>query len=141
MDIGEIYGIGDEIAQSVFTWLKLPTNQNLLDRLKDIGINFGIDASLDPTTTLIAEDSGNSPGENLALAGKVFVITGTLPTLKRLEVKEMIQAQGGKVTDSVSKKTDYVVVGAEAGSKLTKAQELGITCLSETELVTLLAGG
>ncbi len=139
MDIGEIYGIGDEIAQSVFTWLKLPTNQNLLDRLKDIGINFGIDASLDPTTTLIAEDSGNSPGENLALVGKVFVITGTLPTLKRLEVKEMIQAQGGKVTDSVSKKTDYVVVGAEAGSKLTKAQELGITCLSETELVELLS--
>ena len=144
MDIGEIYGIGDEIAQSVFTWLKLPTNQNLLDRLKDIGINFGVDPSLDLAINPDAQESAtnfpnNSPPSNPEILGKVFVITGTLPTLKRLEVKEMIQAQGGKVTDSVSKKTDYVVVGAEAGSKLTKAQELGITCLSETELVELLS--
>jgi DNA ligase (NAD+) len=143
-DIGEIYGIGDEIAQSVFTWLRLPTNQNLLDRLKDIGINLGADSNLDPTINPDAQSSAlnsspNSPSSNPEILGKVFVITGTLPSLKRLEAKEMIQAQGGKVTDSVSKKTDYVVVGAEAGSKLTKAQELGITCLSEAELVKLLS--
>ncbi len=140
MDIGEIYGIGDEIAQSVFTWLRVPTNQNLLDRLKDIGINFGINTSLDPAINPDAKESANNfPPSNPEITGKVFVITGTLPSLKRLETKEMIQAQGGKVTDSVSKKTDYVVVGAEAGSKLTKAQELGITCLSEAELVKLLS--
>jgi len=72
------------------------------------------------------------------LAGKTFVITGTLPTLKREDAKKLIQNAGGKVTDSVSKKTDYVVVGEEAGSKLKKAQDLGITLLSETELLTLM---
>jgi len=74
------------------------------------------------------------------LAGKTFVITGTLPTLKREDTKKLIQNAGGKVTDSVSKKTDYVVVGEEAGSKLKKAQDLGITLLSEAELLTLISG-
>lgn len=66
------------------------------------------------------------------------MITGTLPTLKRDEAKALIQQAGGKITDSVSKKTDYVVVGAEAGSKLEKAQTLGIALLSEAELLELL---
>jgi DNA ligase (NAD+) len=82
--------------------------------------------------------SASPKSANLSQAGKTFVITGTLPTLKRDEAKDLIQQVGGKVTDSVSKKTDYVVVGEEAGSKLQKAQSLGITCLSEAELLQLL---
>jgi DNA ligase (NAD+) len=66
------------------------------------------------------------------------VVTGTLPTLKRDEAKALIQSAGGKVTDSVSKKTNYLVVGADAGSKLEKAQSLGVQCLSEEELLKLI---
>ncbi|MGK7946756.1 MAG: BRCT domain-containing protein, partial [Microcystaceae cyanobacterium] len=69
---------------------------------------------------------------------KTFVLTGTLPTLKRSEAKKLIEQAGGKVTGSVSKKTDYVVVGEEAGSKLEKAQSLGIQLLKEEELLSLL---
>ncbi|XPM52490.2 MAG: BRCT domain-containing protein [Leptolyngbya sp. IPPAS B-1204] len=72
------------------------------------------------------------------LAGKTFVITGTLPSLKRDEAKNLIQEAGGKVASSVSAKTDYVVVGAEAGSKLVKAEALGISQLSEAQLLELL---
>ncbi|HEY9300799.1 MAG TPA: BRCT domain-containing protein, partial [Phormidium sp.] len=77
-------------------------------------------------------------GENLLLSGKTFVITGTLPTLKRDEAKTLIENAGGKVTDSVSSKTDYLVLGEDAGSKLKKAEKLGIAQLSEAELMTLL---
>jgi DNA ligase (NAD+) len=76
---------------------------------------------------------------NLSLAGKTFVVTGTLPTLKRDEAKALIQNAGGKITGSVSAKTSYVVVGEDAGSKLTKAEELGITQLTEAELLELIA--
>ena len=74
------------------------------------------------------------------LAGKTFVLTGTLPTLERKEAAALIEAQGGKVTSSVSKKTSYVVAGEAAGSKLQKAVELGITILTEAELLRLLEG-
>jgi DNA ligase (NAD+) len=73
-----------------------------------------------------------------AVAGKTFVLTGTLPTLGRDEARDLIEKAGGKVSGSVSKNTDYVVAGEEAGSKLTKAQELGITILGEPELRKLL---
>ena len=73
------------------------------------------------------------------LAGKTLVLTGTLPTLTRDAAKEKIEAAGGKVAGSVSKKTDYVVAGEEAGSKLAKAQELGVTILDEAGLLALLA--
>uniref|UniRef100_A0ACD5GZD8 BRCT domain-containing protein n=1 Tax=Desertifilum tharense IPPAS B-1220 TaxID=1781255 RepID=A0ACD5GZD8_9CYAN len=72
------------------------------------------------------------------LTGKTFVITGTLPTLKRDEAKALIQNAGGKVTSSISAKTDYLVVGAEAGSKLEKAEKFGITQLNESQLLELL---
>ena len=76
----------------------------------------------------------------MPLAGKTFVLTGTFPTLKREEAKEMLEAAGAKVAGSVSKKTHYVVAGEEAGSKLTKAQELGVPVLDEAGLLALLAG-
>ncbi|MDB9483101.1 NAD-dependent DNA ligase LigA, partial [Dolichospermum circinale CS-537/05] len=76
---------------------------------------------------------------NQKFAGKIFVVTGTLPTLKREEAKALIQKYGGKITDSISKKTNYLVVGADAGSKLEKAQNLGISQLTEAELLAMLA--
>ena len=122
-----IYGIGPEIAQSVYQWFQVPANQNLIERLKTTGLQLKSEVR-----------SQTSTQTNLQLAGKTFVITGTLPTLKRDEAKDLIQKAGGKVTNSVSAKTDYVVVGEDAGSKLEKAQSLGIHQLSESELIELL---
>ncbi|MBD2778109.1 NAD-dependent DNA ligase LigA [Iningainema tapete] len=123
--IETVYGIGAEIAQSVYQWFRISANQTLISRLQAAGLQFAQSVETQNFT------SG-------ALAGKTFVVTGTLPTLKRDEAKALIQKAGGKVTDSVSKKTDYLVVGEDAGSKLTKAQELGITQLSEEQLLELL---
>lgn len=125
-DIETVYGIGSEIASSVYQWFRIPANQTLIERLKAANLQ------------LAGEVDTISPNNQL-LSGKTFVITGTLPTLKRDEAKDLIQKAGGKVTDSVSKKTDYVIVGEEAGSKLEKAQQLGITCLSEAQLLELLS--
>lgn len=126
-EVASVYGIGPEIAQSVYQWLQNPANHQLLDRLKAAGLQLQPDVASAPPPVI------EGP-----LAGKTVVITGTLPTLKRDEAKALIQQGGGKVTESVSKKTDYVVVGEEAGSKLTKAQTLGIPLLSEAELLQLL---
>ncbi|MEP0923808.1 NAD-dependent DNA ligase LigA [Leptolyngbya sp. ST-U4] len=125
-DIAAIYGIGDEIAQAVYQWFRVPANLALIDRLKGAGLQLASD------TTSVRSKLGR-------LVGKTFVVTGTLPSLKRDEAKEMIQQAGGKVSDSVSKKTDYLVVGEDAGSKLEKAQKLGITQLSEAQLLELIA--
>jgi DNA ligase (NAD+) len=128
-DIEGVYGIGAEIAQSVFQWFSIDANKTLISRLKAANLQL---ANTEDTTAV-------SP-ENQKLAGKTFVVTGTLPTLKRDEAKALIQKAGGKVTDSVSKKTDYLVVGADAGSKLEKAQALGIRQLSEAQFLELLEG-
>ncbi|MEP0868691.1 NAD-dependent DNA ligase LigA [Trichocoleus desertorum AS-A10] len=125
--IASVYGIGSEIAQAVHQWFRIPANQTLIERLRAAGLQFAAEVTAQPT-------SGNQ-----ALAGKTFVITGTLPTLKRDEAKALIQQAGGKVTDSVSAKTDYLVAGENAGSKLEKAQSLGVPQLTEAELLALIA--
>lgn len=126
--IAQVYGIGPEIAQSVRQWFAVPANQQLIIRLQSAGLQMAADNP--------PQDASAQP-----LAGKSFVLTGTLPTLKRSEAKERIQAAGGRVSSSVSAKTDYVVIGEKAGSKQAKAESLGLTQLSEEELLTLLASG
>ncbi|MCL1467584.1 NAD-dependent DNA ligase LigA [Argonema galeatum] len=123
-----VYGIGPEIAQSVYQWFRVPANQTLIQRLETAALQL---ASQEAPLSSPSSTGGK-------VSGKTFVITGTLPTLKRDEAKELIQKAGGKVTNSVSSKTDYLVVGEEAGSKLQKAEELAITRLSEAELLEML---
>ncbi len=123
--IASVYGIGSEIAQAVHQWFRIPANQTLIERLQAAGLQFAAAATTQPTR------------ENQALAGKIFVITGTLPTLKRDEAKALIQQAGGKVTDSVSAKTNYLVAGENAGSKLEKAKTLGVSLLTESQLLEL----
>lgn len=123
-EISAIHGIGPEIAQAVADWFAQPEHQRLIQRLQTLGLQLEADAPAEPSAQ--------------PLAGQTFVITGTLPTLKRDQAKELIQAAGGKVTGSVSKKTTYLVAGAEAGSKLDKAQALGIPLLTEAQLLELL---
>jgi DNA ligase (NAD+) len=127
-DIAGVYGIGAEIAQSVYQWFHTVANQTLISRLQAMGLQL----ANSPETKVVDEI-------NQKFAGKIFVITGTLPTLKRDEAKALIQKSGGKVTDSISKKTNFLVVGADAGSKLEKAQNLGISQLTEAELLAMLA--
>lgn len=127
--IEAVYGIGPEIAQAIHQWVRVPSNQTLLQQLTEAGLKLAADF----------DSSEASPStENQTLADKVFVLTGTLPTLGRSEAKAKIEALGGKVTGSVSSKTDYVIVGEKAGSKFTKAQSLGISCLSEEEFLALV---
>ncbi|MGI0485169.1 NAD-dependent DNA ligase LigA [Pantanalinema rosaneae CENA516] len=126
-DIAAVSGIGDIIAQAVHHWFQTPANQDLIQRLQAAGLQFVGESKP------VAIDPATQP-----LSGKTLVITGTLPSLKRDQAKALIQQAGGKVTDSVSKKTDYLVAGSEAGSKLEKAQALNIPILSEAELLQWL---
>ena len=131
-EIAALYGIGNEIAQSVQQWFQNPNNQQLVQRLQAAGLQFATSAQERQAAAATAANA-------TALTGKTLVVTGTLPTLKRDEAKALIRQAGGKVTDSVSAKTDYLVVGADAGSKLAKAQALGVATLSEAELLQLLS--
>jgi len=117
--IATLPGIGPEIAQAVAAWFADPENQREMQDLASLGV------------TVRGQTQTPRPGP---LAGKTFVVTGTLPTLTREEAIAQIEAAGGKVTNSVSKKTDFVVVGDAPGSKLTKAQQLGIPILDEASL-------
>ena len=124
-EIAGIEGYGEIMAQSVVDFFALEQNRRLIERLKELGLNMRCD-------TVPAAGT---------LSGKTFVLTGTLPTLSRSEAKAMIEAVGGKVSGSVSKKTGYVVAGEEAGSKLTKANELGIPVIGEDELRAMIEKG
>ncbi len=119
--------IGEVIALSIVQWQGEDRNKKLITDLRKAGLNF--------KSALYQPKAQAGP-----LAGKTFVLTGTLPTLKREEAAAKIEAEGGKVSSSVSKKTDYVVAGAEAGSKLDKAQKLGVKIIDEAELLRLFGG-
>lgn len=114
-------GFGEVVAQNIVSFFLEERNRVQIERLAKAGVNM-------ESTKVKAGDT---------FEGKTFVLTGTLPTLKRTEAKELIESLGGKVSSSVSKKTDYVVAGEEAGSKLTKANELGITILTEEQLLQM----
>jgi DNA ligase (NAD+) len=118
--------VGPRIAESIFKFFREPRNQQLVERLRAAGLQFNF-VSKRPT---------GGP-----LRGLTFVLTGSLPNLSRDEAKRLIEAAGGKVSGSVSKKTNYVVAGEEAGSKLDKAQELGVPIVSEDGLLDLIKVG
>ncbi|BAZ45285.1 DNA ligase, NAD-dependent [Chondrocystis sp. NIES-4102] len=127
--IESVYGIGEEIAQSVFEWLRIPDNQALIHNLQVLGLQF----------SQITDINNNSDSQAVKIfLGKTFVLTGTLPSLTRDEATKLIEEAGGKVTSSISKKTDYLLLGENAGSKLAKAEKLGIAQLSEADLLKLL---
>ena len=119
--------VGPIVAHSIRTFFDQAHNREVVEQLRAVGINWAEH-----------EASAAADAASLPQFGKTFVLTGTLPSLGREEAKALIEAQGGKVSGSVSKKTTYVVAGAEAGSKLDKAQELGITILDQDGLLDLL---
>jgi DNA ligase (NAD+) len=120
----EVNDIGPIVAQAIRTFFDQPHNREVVEQLRACGVRW-------PEGEAAA--AGPKP-----LAGKTLVLTGTLPTLGRDAAKDLIEAAGGKVSGSVSKKTHYVVAGTEAGSKLDKAQELGVAVLDEAGLLALL---
>jgi DNA ligase (NAD+) len=122
-ELQEVNEVGPRIAASMVEFFHEPRNRELVERLRRAGLTF----------------KGQKRERGTKLAGKTFVLTGTLVHFTRDEAKKKIEAAGGKVTGSVSKKTDYVVAGAEAGSKLDKARELGVAVIGERELQDLLA--
>ncbi len=119
-----INDVGDITARSIVEFFSQEENRNILDRLEKAGMNF---------TSLVEETN-----KDQRFAGMTFVITGTLPSMGRSEMEELVKQHGGKVSGSVSKKTRYLIAGENAGSKLTKAQELGIEILTEEEVLKLL---
>ena len=116
--------VGPVVAQSIVEFFREPHNAGIVGQMRAAGVHW-------PEVEVVK-------AAKLAFAGKTFVLTGTLPNLSRDEAKERIEAKGGKVAGSVSKKTDYVVAGADPGSKLDKARELGVAVLDETGLLELL---
>jgi DNA ligase (NAD+) len=129
--ITAVHGIGEQIAQSLRQWFATPANQRLLEQLERLGFSLAASGA----ERQAAPDAGAAASP---LAGHTFVLTGTLPNLSRRQAQERIEAAGGKVSGSVSRKTSYLVAGAEAGSKLAKAESLGVSVLDEAELLTLL---
>jgi DNA ligase (NAD+) len=121
----QVADVGPIVAQSIRTFFDQPHNREVVEQLRACGVTW---TEGEPTA-----------GASLPLAGQTFVLTGTLPTLSRDQAKDMLEALGAKVAGSVSKKTHCVVAGAEAGSKLDKAQELGIKVLDEAGLLALVA--
>ena len=122
--LGSIIGVGEAIAEELCTFFGEPRNLAVLDEL---------------AAMLTIEPAEMQAGGNAALAGKVVVFTGTLETMTRPEAKVRAEALGAKVTDSVSKKTDMVIVGADAGSKAKRAAELGVTIVTEADWVAMTA--
>lgn len=124
-ELQSLEGLGPHTAKAIVEWFANPRNRTLIEKLRRAGVQ-------------LEETAAPQPRLSDRLAGLTFVLTGTLPTLKRNEAAALIEQHGGKVVGSVSKKTSYVVVGEEPGSKLTKAQELGVPLLDEAGLLALL---
>ncbi len=124
--LSEVNDVGPVVAQSIRTFFDQPHNREVVEQLRACGLSW--------------EEGEPAPRAQLPLAGKTFVLTGTFPTLSREQAKERLEAAGAKVAGSVSKKTSFVVAGAEAGSKLEKAQALGVAVLDEAGMLALLAG-
>ena len=122
----EVRDVGPVVAESIHTFFAQPHNREVVQQLRECGVHW--------------EEGAPAEKAPQILAGKTVVLTGTLPTMGRDEAKELLEAAGAKVSGSVSKKTSYVVAGAEAGSKLTKAQELGVPVLDEAGMLALLRG-
>jgi len=114
--------VGPRIAQSIAEFFQEAKNRELVERLRKAGLTF----------------TGKKRHRGTALAGKTFVLTGTLTRYARDEAKKMIEDAGGRVSSSVSKKTDYVIAGADAGSKLDKAKDLGVNVIGEKDMEKLL---
>jgi DNA ligase (NAD+) len=125
-DLEKVEGIGPNTAAAIVDWFSRPANKKMIEKLHAAGVW--------PRAEVRPRRAGPTP-----LDGLTFVITGTLPTLGRDEAKELIQANGGKVTGSVSRKTHFLVLGESPGSKLDDATQLGIPTLSEKELRDLIA--
>jgi DNA ligase (NAD+) len=123
----EVDDVGPVVAQSIRTFFDQPHNREVVEQLRAAGIAW-------------SEHEGEADTRPKPLAGRTLVLTGSLPTLSRDEAKALIEAAGGKVAGSVSKKTDWVVAGSEAGSKLDKARDLGVTVIDEAGLHALLGG-
>jgi DNA ligase (NAD+) len=121
-ELQEVSEVGPRIAESIVEFFQEPKNRALVKQLQDLGLRL----------------TGNRKQRGTKLAGKTFVLTGTLPHLTRDEAKKMIEDAGGRVSGSVSKKTDFVVAGDDAGSKLDKAKELGVKVIGEKEMQELL---
>ncbi|KAA3617424.1 MAG: NAD-dependent DNA ligase LigA [Calditrichaeota bacterium] len=122
----EIDGIGEKMAESISLFFKDEMNIDIVNRLEEYGL------TVEETRKVSGEESST-------FEGKTFVLTGTLPTLTRDQAAEIIESQGGKVSSSVSKKTSYLLAGEKAGSKLTKAEKLGVEIISEQDLNNLIA--
>jgi DNA ligase (NAD+) len=122
---GIVSQVGPVVAQSVLDFFASAAGKKILQRIKRLGIG-------PKSEKVSAREMANLP-----LAGKTFVLTGTLPSMTREEASKKIEALGGHVSGSVSKKTDYVLAGSEAGSKLDKAKELGVKIIGETEFNSL----
>ncbi|MGA9447403.1 MAG: NAD-dependent DNA ligase LigA [Candidatus Sulfotelmatobacter sp.] len=124
-ELQDVNEVGPRIAESIVEFFSIAANRKLLERLREARLTL----------------TGQKKKRGTKLAGKTFVLTGTLEHFTRDEAKKMIEDAGGKVTGSVSKKTDYVVAGADAGSKLDKAKELGVTVINEKEMESVVGDG
>jgi DNA ligase (NAD+) len=124
-EIAALYGVGDVVADSVVSWFSDSLHQKILAELM----------------AQLTIEQQEAPQSVAVLQGKTFVLTGTLATMSRDEAKDVIRALGGSVSSSVSKKTDYVVVGTEPGSKATEAEKLGVPMLIEADFRKMISNG
>jgi DNA ligase (NAD+) len=123
-ELKQVSDVGDITAGFIADWFRQEQSRHIIQRLRDAGVNF----------------ESNKVVTDNRFAGMTFVLTGTLTTMTRTEATDLIKRHGGKASGSVSKKTTYVVAGEAAGSKLTKANELGVTVISEEDLLKMANG-